>query len=434
MPQRGTKLFWLVLCVFCASLWQISVRAQQAEVPREWIDPDTGHRVVRLSEEPGSASLYFHQNSYTPNGQKLLITTPTGLSTVNLKTRAIEKIVDGRVSVIIVGRKTGQVYYTRTVTNNNVRTTTVYATDVNTKATREIAKLPPAASVSTVNADETLLAGTLDEKLAAAIKEGRPPAPPPAARGDAYPGKGQMMEDRLAERRPLQLITVDTRSGEVKTLLRGTDWYNHVQFSPTDPTLLMFCHEGPWHKVDRTWTIRTDGTQLTQVHHRTMLMEIEGHEWFGADGKWIWYDLQTPRSQVFWVAGYNVNSGERIWYNLQRSEWSVHFNVSPDGTLFAGDGGGPNSVAAPGNGQWIYLFRPEMLPDRTNGELPKAKELLQPGVLKAEKLVNLSKHNYNLEPNVTFTPDMKWIVFRSNMFGPTHVFAVEIAKSNVSLK
>ena len=235
--------------------------------------------------------------------------------------------------MIIVGKKTGQVYYTRTVTNNNIRTTTVYATDLNTKATREIVKLPPATSVSTVNADETLLAGTIDEKLAAAIKEGRPPAPPQAPRGDAYPGKGQMMEDRLAERRPLQVITVNIQTGAVKTLLRGTDWYNHLQFSPTDPTLLMFCHEGPWHKVDRTWTIRTDGTQLTQIHRRTMLMEIEGHEWFGADGKWIWYDLQTPRSQVFWVAGYNVNNGERIWYNLQRSEWSVHFNVSPDGTV-----------------------------------------------------------------------------------------------------
>lgn len=195
----------------------------------------------------------------------------------------------------------------------------------------------------------------------------------------------------------------------------------------------MFCHEGPWHKVDRTWTIRTDGTQLTKIHPRTMLMEIEGHEWFGADGKWIWYDLQTPRSQVFWVAGYNVNNGERIWYSLQRREWSVHFNVSPDGTLFAGDGGGPNSVAAPEYGQWIYLFRPELVPDRTDSELAQANTLVRPGVFKAEKLVNLSKHDYNLEPNVTFTPDMKWIVFRSNMFGPTHVFAVEIARSKVTL-
>jgi oligogalacturonide lyase len=413
----------------------VAVFAQQQQPPREWIDPDTGHRVIRLSDEPGSASLYFHQNPYTPDGQRLIITTPTGLASINLHTRAIDRIVEGRVGVIIVGRKTGQVYYTRTVNANNVRTTTVYATDPNTKATREIVKLPPATSVSTVNADETLLAGIVDEKLAADLKAGKPPAPPPAARGDAYPGKGEMMENRLAERRPLQLITINTTTGQLKTLLRGTDWYNHIQFSPTDPTLLMFCHEGPWHKVDRTWSIRTDGSALTQIHHRTMLMEIEGHEWFGADGKWIWYDLQTPRSQDFWVAGYNVETGQRTWYHLERSEWSVHFNVSPDGKLFAGDGGGPNSVAAPGNGQWIYLFRPELVPDRTDGELANAKDLIRPGVFKAERLVNLAKHTYTLEPNVTFTPDMKWIVFRSNMFGATQVFAVEIAKSsNISTR
>ena len=421
-------LFQAVLFILLIST--APVKAQQKDIPREWTDPDTGHRVIRLSDEPGSASLYFHQNPYTPDGQKLIITTPTGLSAINLKTRAIEKIVDRGVLVIIVGRKTGQVYYTKSVRTNKSLTVSVYATDVNTKATREIAKLPPGAIVSAVNADETLLAGIIDDKNAAAIKEGRPPGPPPASRGDAYPGKGEMMENRLAERRPLQLITVNTKTGEVKTLLRGTDWYNHIQFSPTDPTLLMFCHEGPWHKVDRTWTIRTDGTALTQIHHRTILMEIEGHEFFGSDGKMIWYDLQTPRSQDFWLAGYNVSSGDRIWYHLQRSEWSVHYNVSRDGTLFAGDGGGPNSVAAPGNGQWIYLFRPELVPDRTDGQLANSKELIRPAVFKAEKLVNLSKHNYSLEPNVTFTPDMKWIVFRSNMFGPTHVFAVEIEKAN----
>src|SRR5712692_9383598 len=417
-----------------ALLLIVAPAQQPKEIPREWIDTDTGHRVIRLSDEPGSASLYFHQNAYTPDGEKLIITTPTGLSTINLKTRAIERVVEGRINVIITGRKTGNVYY--------VKNRVVYATDLNTKATREVAKLPPGASVSTVNADETLLAGTIDELTAKAITDGRAPGTPggnapssdPAPdaatppRADAYPGKGAMMERRLAERRPLQLITISTKTGDVKTLLKSTDWLNHIQFSPTDPTLLMFCHEGPWHKVDRTWTIRTDGTGLTQIHHRTINMEIEGHEFFSSDGKMIWYDLQTPRSEVFWLAGYNVSTGERTWYHLERSEWSVHFNVSPDGTLFAGDGGGPDSVAAPGNGQWIYLFRPEMVRDRTDGTLPNLKELIKPGFFKSEKLVNLAKHNYRLEPNVTFTPDMKWIVFRSNMFGPTHVFAVEVNK------
>jgi oligogalacturonide lyase len=410
--MRLVNLFALV------TISVLSVSAQQ-QLPREWIDPDTGHRVVRLSDEDGSASLYFHQNAYTPDGEKLIITTPSGLSTINLKTRLIAKVVDGRVNVIITGKKTGSIYY--------AKAGVVYATDLNTKATREIAKLPPRTSVASVNADETLLAGIIDEGPP-------PPAPIPGAtpRGDSYPGKGEMMERRLAERRPLQLITISTKTGEVKTLLKGTDWYNHIQFSPSDPTLLMFCHEGPWHKVDRTWTIRTDGSSLTQIHRRTMNMEIEGHEFFSGDGKMIWYDLQTPKSQVFWLAGYNVSTGERTWYHLERSEWSVHFNVSPDGTLFAGDGGGPDSVAAPGNGQWIYLFRPELVADKTDGVWPNPKEFIRPGYFKAEKLVNLAKHNYRLEPNVTFTPDQKWIVFRSNMLGPTHVYAVEVAKASVS--
>jgi oligogalacturonide lyase len=421
--------------IFLSLLASLGVtRAQKVDIPREWIDPDTGHRVIRLSDEPGSQSLYFHQNGYTPDGAKLIITTPTGLATVNLKTHALEKVVEGRVNLIMTGRKTGQAYY--------VKMGTVYAIDLNTKAVREIAKVPPRGNVGTVNADETLLAGTITEGTNVPFGPQQaqgaqlPDTPPdantaqrPQPGRDSYPGKGAMMERRLAARIPMQLFILNIKTGEVKTIHRSTDWLNHLQFSPTDPTLLMFCHEGPWHKVDRTWIIRTDGTQLTQVHHRTINMEIEGHEFFGGDGKMIWYDLQTPRSEVFWLGGYEIATGQRIWYHLQRPEWSVHYNVAPDGTLFAGDGGGPNSVAAPENGQWLYLFHPELTPDRTDNELPNAKDLIRPGFFKAEKLVNLSKHDYSLEPNVTFTPDMKWIVFRSNMFGPTHVFAVEVQKA-----
>ena len=165
------------------------------------------------------------------------------------------------------------------------------------------------------------------------------------------------------------------------------------------------------------------------MHTRTMEMEIAGHEFFSPDGKTIWYDLQTPKGQVFWLASYELETGSRMWYNLPIEEWSVHFNVSPDGKLFAGDGGGPNSVAAGHNGQWIYLFRPAERKDWNSPDLPDSAKMIHTGFFKTEKLVNLAKHDYRLEPNVTFTPDMKWIVFRSNMFGPTHVFAVEIEKA-----
>jgi oligogalacturonide lyase len=68
-----------------------------------------------------------------------------------------------------------------------------------------------------------------------------------------------------------------------------------------------------------------------------------------------------------------------------------------------------------------------MLPDRGPPETDSNK-LIKIGVFKSERLVNMSKHDYSLEPNVTFTPDLKWIVFRSNMHGPTHVYAVEVTK------
>ena len=375
------------------------------DAPREWVE-STGHRVIRLSDEAGTASLYFHQNPYTATGDKMVVSTPQGLAAVTLSSRTITPIAEGRVSNLVVGRGTRQAFYLK----NGV----VYGTNVDTGATRKIledARLRSGSGFG-ISADEKLLAGSF-------VKNAEEAAPPPAVQAppsnplSTPPPQESSLEARWAARLPMALYTIDIATGTLRIVYESNDWLNHVQMSPSDPTLIMYCHEGPWHKVDRIWTIRTDGSQRKLMHERTMDMEIAGHEFFSADGRTIWYDLQTPKSQVFWLAGVEMATGKRTRYAVQRSEWSVHFNISPDGKSFAGDGGGPRSVAAPGNGQWIYLFKPR------NGKL------------EATRLVDLSKHDYQLEPNVTFTPDQKWIVFRSNMHGATHVYAVEVARQPV---
>ena len=389
-----------------------------AEPPTEWIEPATGHRVVRLSREPGSASLYFHQNGYSADGKKLVMSTRDGISTVNLETREIDQVVPGRVGILVTGRKTGRIYFTR----NGA----IFAADLDTHAAREIAKIPEGAGRGgniTINADETEIVGIGGDPNGNTVPREAPPG-----RG------GGRLETRWSSGRPMMIYTVNIATGEVKTIHRENDWTNHLQCSPTDPGLIMFCHEGPWHFVDRVWTIRDDGSALRLMHKRTMEMEIAGHEFFSADGKWVWYDLQTPKSGVFWVAGVELSTGARTWYHLERNEWSVHYNVSPDGKLFSGDGGGPGSVAnhspdgktldPPGNGQWIYLFRPVLASEQASQD-----GLIRSGYFKSERLVDLSKHNYDYEPNVTFTPDGKWIVFRSNMHGAVHTYAVEVAKA-----
>jgi oligogalacturonide lyase len=417
------------------------------EAPTDWVDPDTGHRIIRLSTQPGSASLYFNVNAYTAEGDKFIITTPQGIATVDLKTHAIDTVVGTGTTnhVVAFGRKTRQVYYT----NQGV----LYATSIDTKKTLTIAKLPRGYGVQTVNADETLFAGTTVTASGLGWQTGGTGGSGPAMQnpmlGPKVTGtetgpdfvapdghrwtfaelKERKLDKRLKQHLPMTLFTLNIKTGAIKTILHSTEWLNHLQFSPADPTLLLFCHEGPWHEVDRIWTIHTDGSKVTLIHHRTMNMEIAGHEFWSADGKTIWYDLQTPRGEDFWVAGYDIKTGARTWYHLQRNEWSVHYNVSPDGTLFAGDGGDSEMVAHAPDGKWLYLFTPHTIPDVAAISAPNSKSLIRPGYFESERLVNMSKHNYQLEPNVSFTPDMKWLIFRSNMFGPVHVFAVELAKA-----
>ncbi len=113
---------------------------------------------------------------------------------------------------------------------------------------------------------------------------------------------------------------------------------------------------------------------------------------------------------------------------MERNEWSIHFNLTKDLDLFTGDGGDPGQVAKAPDGEWIELFRPQMV--KTDGALNDIS-FFQPGVFHSEHLVNMSQHNYKLEPNVRFSPDAdkSLVIFTSNMFGPGFVFGVETAKA-----
>ena len=394
--------------------------------PTEWVEKETGHRVFRLSGDEGGSSLYFHQNTYTPKGDKLIFDTRAGIAAVDLTKLGREPV---KAEVVVPGARaigmawrTPDVYYRK----GGV----LCATNIETKKTRELTS----ARGTVVNADETLVVGfENDAEAAAKVKERGIPLLVTADLVNRNEPPGRLRPGG----RSLAMVVTDLKTGVAKKVHYSTEWLNHLQASPADPNRILFCHEGAWHQVDRTWTIRADGTDLKLMHKRTMQYEIEGHEFFSYDGKWVWYDLQTPRSKEFWLAAVNIESGERIRYPIAREHWSVHYNISRDGKLFAGDGGGSGSVAnqtplpnpqrlnPPGNGQWIYLFTPTTGPAET---ISVGGEAVKVGRLAVQRLVDLSKHDYALEPNVTITPDNKWVVFRSNIHGQTHVYAVEVAK------
>jgi oligogalacturonide lyase len=324
---------------------------------------------------------------------------------------APQQPVPGTVHILVAGHKTNSVFYTTTDANH---VTAVYKADTNTGATRKLTVVPhlpntSSWSVVSVNADETLIAGTYVEGDDTGRQYGSNlPAQPAgaapgaagnpdnrvgsAAQGPHYqpPNKSAMMVARLAARLPLVLFTLrlepgpnGEKAGDVKPLLHSTDWVNHLLFSPTDPTLLMYCHEGIWQDVDRVWMIHADGTHNTLIHKRTMYMEIWGHEFWGPDGETIWYQWDYPRNaDSNFVAGYNVKTGQRFAYHTGRDDGSIHVNVTKDLSLFTGDGTFPGQGPTARDCAWIELFHPQLV--RGDSLAVNSPDFWQPGVFHTE--------------------------------------------------
>jgi len=377
-------------------------------MPLAWIDKDTNHKVIRMTQREGnSASFYFHNNPFVngPNGMRMVFYgnekyqadgVGSQLFTVNLNDLKITQLTEKslRKNGEIVGKANHNVYFQAQ--------DSVFSINIDTRK-QELVYVFPAdfkGSITTLNADESLLGGARSTDEEKAILK-------------AYPAKHDFFTRIYEAKLPKTLFTINLKTKELTKVFTDSAWLNHVQFSPTDPKLLMFCHEGPWEKVDRIWTIQLDTKQVKLMHKRTMNMEIAGHEWFSSDGKVIWYDLQQPRGSTFAVGGTNVTTGEEVKYSHERNQWSVHYTQSPDHKLFAGDGGDSSAVAKAPDGKWINLFFPAG--DHFN----------------YERLVNMKFHQYKLEPNVHFSPDGKWIIFRANFEGFESVYAVEIAKAKV---
>jgi oligogalacturonide lyase len=412
-----TKLLFFFFVLSCMRLSaQPVMETGGQKMPDEWIDQSTGHKIIRLTRMQGSSvSFYFHNNPFIGNKMvfynssleqpgavtDMRIQDRTNRNVKNkqlylldLKTLSVEQLTNqsAPMSGEIVSAKTKQIFFQ--VADS------VFSVDVETKKQRLVFVFPAdfKGGITTVNADGSLLGGAKASEEEKEISK-------------KYPAKGDYFNRIFEARLPRTLFTINVGTGKLDKIFTDSAWLNHVQFSPTDPSLLMFCHEGPWHKLDRIWTIDIKTKKIALMHKRTMDMEIAGHEWIGSAGKRIWFDLQQPRGETFFVAGTDVVTGREIKYKVERNDWSVHYNTSADEKLFAGDGGDPGAVAKAPDGQWINLFTPK-------GD-----------TFVTEKLVNMKHHQYKLEPNVHFSPDGKWIIFRANFEGIENVYAAEIKKS-----
>lgn len=381
---------------------------QSRPVPQEFRDPETGRRVIHLSRFPTNygSVVYFHYNPFSPDSRFAVINDQfkgkwRKLYRFDFQTLEAKPLVTDRVTQNqVVAENSGNVYY--------LADDAAWVVQISGGEPRKLCDLPSRWSPGigfTVNSDETLLAG---------------------GSTDLEPVEAGKMSADAFRNGPNVLYTIDIKTGEIKVIHRDNAWFGHIQFSPTDPDLLMFCHEGNWEKVDRIWLVnpsksseeaRGEVTSNARIaYHRTEPGEIAGHEFWHPDGRSIWFQqaFRWRPGHPFFLTSLDVATGKVTQYEIPEGFQGIHQVFSPDGSFLISDGTGEEKT-----GPNKYLSKLTFPTDGSN-------------VLVGEHLVSLQDNHYMLEslkiePNPHVSPDNRWVIFYATLHGTPQAYAVELA-------
>ncbi len=362
-----------------------------AQTKMQWTDEASGHIVRRLTDLPETkcGTLYFHQEVFTADSRSMIfVGEKAGLRRIYVmdwQTGAASQLTHGSSENEVLAPKSRRLFFTRG--------RQVMALGLDDGREKKLATLPETWDRPvrfSVNADETMLASAEAQGLGALQKR---------------LGGGRLFDEVFAAHLTNRLFTVDIATGKERVIHATNTWLGHVQFSPTDPHLLMFCHEGPWADLDRIWLIHADGSDLRLAYQRQAAREIAGNEFWSADGKFIWFDNPFPTRTNPALSAVDVATFAVRRFPIPPELASVHFNRSPDGLFLTAEGNARNE-------------RMSLLYQRD-------------GRLEPELLMTMAKHDYKNEPDTHVTPDGKWVVFHSDQLGESQLYAVAVRKEHL---
>ena len=254
---------------------------------------------------------------------------------------------------------------------------------------------------------------------------------------------GSFPADLARNRRPRRIATHLTRSADGKSLgidaefspqwfvgdlpLEGGEarvWrtfdrcYNHAQFSPTDPDLLLIAQDG-WHDAatgiagnctDRLWLLRR-GEAARPIFPGNP-SNMRGHEWWDADGEHVWYiDYRKGTEKVNILTGVQEN----VWPGGH-----THSHSSRDGRYLVGD-------INPGPDQWRLAF----FNIETGIELSIVTKFpVYPspasGSALSARTPGYDRSHYHVHPHPQFCCDDRYIAYTTNVFGNIDVALVSV--------
>lgn len=140
---------------------------------------------------------------------------------------------------------------------------------------------------------------------------------------------------RRFEARPLTRFFIATADGAKAWQVHEEKRHlQHLLFCPTDPTTLMYCHEGPWDRVDqRLWLMDWDGSGIRPLRVQDTPELAIGHEYWCADGRHVDY-VRHWAGRPTAVCRIDVASGQET---VLTEHPFCHFIADATGQTIVGD-------------------------------------------------------------------------------------------------
>ena len=212
-------------------------------------------------------------------------------------------------------------------------------------------------------------------------------------------------EEYFAAKPLCQILRVAVDGSRSDIVHEENCWIGHVNPSPTQPHLLSFCHEGPWHLVDqRIWGFDLNTGRAWKIRPGKK-GESLGHEYWLADGESLGYHGHLDGRNFFGFVRYDNTGLEEA----PLEAWSNHF-FSNDRDLIVSD--------TPGGMEHIALYR------RKDGVIESPRTLCEH---RSSSRIQITHVHAKL------TPDSRQVLFTSDRGGYGNLYLVDIPANIESL-
>ena len=230
----------------------------------------------------------------------------------------------------------------------------------------------------------------------------------------SYKGKSHYGSLEYMYRRPRSLVVrIDLRGEEVLPVWGENAWITHFNISPTNPDIILFCHEGPWYLVQRMWVVNAKTHEIWPLVRQSRYLESVGHEFFTDDGRVVaqYSRRSTPHSSdwVYYDVFVNPDGSDLRFYKYPHLP-PIHVKTNSKATMGVGDRCFPSANFKEGS-SYIGLIK-----YLGNGEV-ELKPLCKHGTSW------LTQHSH---PHPIFTPNDEHVTFSSDREGCCNVYMAPV--------